>query len=103
MFTPHNQVLVKPEKPIKSRDYLLFIVMKKLLVGAAMLAAIASPFNSHAQTTVEGGTLSDVAIICKQSYYTVEINLGIVAFTYQVSVIECNNGFRQAVDNFWPN
>ena len=77
--------------------------MKKLLVGAAMLAAIASPFNSHAQTTVEGGTLSDAAIICKQSYYTVEINLGIVAFTYQVSVIECNNGFHHAVDNFWPN
>lgn len=77
--------------------------MKKLLVGAAMLAAIASPFNSHAQTTVEGGTLSEVAIICKQSYYTVEINLGIVAFTYQVSVIKCNNDFRQAVDNFWPN
>jgi hypothetical protein len=77
--------------------------MKKYIVGAAMLAAIVSPFNSNAQATVDGGTLPDVAIICKASHYTVNLNLGIVTFTYQVSVIECNNGFRQAVDNFWSN
>jgi hypothetical protein len=75
--------------------------MKKYIVCAAMLAAIVSPFNSHAQATVDCGTLPDDAIICKVSYYTVNINLGIVSFTYDVSTIVCNNGFQQAVDNFW--
>ena len=75
--------------------------MKKLIIGAAMLAAIVSPFNSNAQVTVDGGTLPEVAIICKASHYTVNINLGIVSFTYNVSVIVCNNGFTQETDNFW--
>jgi hypothetical protein len=79
------------------------IFMKKLIFSIAMLATIISPINSRAQTTIDRGELPDVSIICKLSYYTVEIDLKIITFTYQVSVIECNNGFRQAVDNFWPN
>lgn len=75
--------------------------MKKFIVGAALVAAIASPFNSRAQETVDRGELPDVAIICKVSYYTVNLDFKFISFTYQVSVIECNNGFRQAVDNFW--
>jgi hypothetical protein len=77
--------------------------MKKFLVGAAMLAVIASPFNTSAQATVDGGTLADVSIICKASYYIVNLNLGIISFTYEVSVIECNNGFRQETSAFWGN
>lgn len=75
--------------------------MKKLIFSIAMLATIILPINSRAQTTIDRGELPDVAIICKVSYYTVNLDFKFISFTYQVSVIECNNGFRQAVDNFW--
>ena len=86
---------------MKSRGNIKLIVMKKFIVVAAMLVATVSPFNSRAQNTIDGGTLPEAGIICKVSYYTVNLDFGYISFTYRVSVIECDNGFRQAVDNFW--
>lgn len=75
--------------------------MKKLFSVVAVAAILMSPFYSQSQSTIDGGELPEVSIICKQSFYTVTLNIYFISFTYPVSVITCNNGFEQEVDNFW--
>jgi len=95
-------VLVDPKKPLKSRGKICKIyIMKKIIVGAALLAAIASPFNSLAQETVDGGTLPNVTLSCWETMRRpFNINVGLSFFVevsasinfFDIVSYSCNNG-----------
>ncbi len=75
--------------------------MKKFIVGAALLAAIASPFHSRAQETIDGGTLPNVTLRCWETMrrpfsvsvglsFFVEVDASINLF--DIVSYSCNNG-----------
>ena len=75
--------------------------MKKFIVGAALLAAIASPFNSLAQGIVDGGELPNVTLRCWETMrrpfsvsfglsFLVDVSASINLF--DIVSYRCNNG-----------
>ena len=75
--------------------------MKKFIVGAALLVAIASPFNTRAQETVDGGTLPNVTLRCWETMRRpIIVNVGFSFFLevsasinfFDIVSYSCNNG-----------